>query len=148
MAGNTKLIGFGANGVVELERWGGKTKAVVSKESLETLRSACYQQLPKSPTQKPGEGRDDFNVAYNSSVGRIGVDLDTVTAGELASFLQFALEEFQGCDDGTGEALGGIRKLNERVPTWISDLKDAVQAHEDYLNTDDEPGVDSNEDQQ
>ena len=147
MAGNTKLIGFGSNGVVELERWGGKAKVVVSKESLETLRAACYQQLPKAPKQNGEGSQDDFNVAYDSSVGRVRLDLDTVTAGELAAFLQFGLEEFQGCDSGTGESLGGVKKLNERVPSWIRDLKETVQAHEDYLNTEDEPGVVTDEDQ-
>lgn len=132
MAGNTKLIGFTPDGKVQLERWGIKVVVKVSERSLMFMRNACYQQLPSKPQQRKRDDLDDFNVQYDTDVGRIRLDLDVQTAEALAKRLESSQAKF----------FVFRRAGAKRVGAWIHSLKDAVQAHLDFHNASGEPGID------
>jgi hypothetical protein len=120
MAGNTKLRGFGTNNTIQLERWGKEVMLHLSGESVHALRDACTNQLPRNPPTR-SNWTDTFNVKYEEATGRVRVDMDPATALQLAEVVG---------DHG------------EEVTDWVEDLKDAHQAHEDYINGTDEPGID------
>jgi hypothetical protein len=115
MAGNTKFIGFSPDGMVQLERWGGKAMIEISKESLNALRAACYNGLPKNPpAQLHSTGT---HVEYDEERGRVEILLDPEKALQLANAIE-------GWD------------LN-----LASDLKFAYEAHLNFHDTSKEPGV-------
>jgi len=133
MAGNTKLVGFGPRkkgvpGVIHLSRWDGRTTVTVSEESLESLREACYKDLPQQPQQGKRDDLDDFRVQYDESVGRIHMDMVPMHAEALSLLLQDCLEN-------------DVPLNHEILGSWIHSLKDAIQAHEDYHNKNGEPGI-------
>jgi len=134
MAGNTKLIGFGARipgkpGVLHLMRWNGKASVTISEESLEKIRDACYNELPQKPQQGARDDLDNFNVQYNESVGRVFVDMDPDTALELANIIG---EWIDRAPNSKG--------AEEQSGSWVHSLGEAVQAHRDYHDRN-EPGV-------
>lgn len=123
MAGNTKLLGFGVENSVTLERWGEQEQVEISQDSWKALQSACASGLPrKPPAQK--NWKDDFNASYDEDVGRVRVDLDVQTAGEIADALSFFRDE----------------EVETKLTPWIRSLRKAVQAHKDYHDLS-EPGV-------
>ena len=125
MAGNTKLIGFGVDNKVTLARWGEEKKVEISSESWKSLQSACANDLPrKPPTQEKGKWKDDFNAQYDEHVGRVRVDVSVQAAGVLVDKLSFFKDT----------------EVAEQLEPWVRALRDAIQAHKDYHNTD-EPGV-------
>lgn len=123
MAGNTKLKGFTPEGKVQLERWGSKTLVVVSGGSLEALRKACYEDLPK----KPDQGNDACidHIYYDEHLGSVRMVLGIESASYLADCLE-SVAPFEGYEN-----MGG----------WSTRLRKAVQDHYDYHNRDGEPGV-------
>jgi hypothetical protein len=132
MAGNTKLVGFsprpeGVGGVVNLERWGGKVTAEISEGSLESLREACTK-LPSGPPPGSGDGRGYFNVWYNKSVGRICTDMQPASAVALASLLKDCIEL-------------DVPLNHDVLREWSHSLEAAAKAHEEYCDSEGEPGV-------
>ena len=131
MAGNTKLIGFGVSdstdpggGGITLERWGKKINVMVSTESINKLRDACYTQLPQVPIQHGLGHLDDFALQYDEPTGRITAIITPEEAGRIIT----VLETIEGCS-------------SKRIRFWIDSLKGKVRAHKDYLSMEGEPGI-------
>ena len=122
MAGNTKLTGFGADGMVVLERWGGEAHVEVSKDSLKALRQACHQGLPKKP---PPHLARSLDANYNYQTGDVNIRLHASQASELILELNEA---------GLSSSVAA-----ELVPL----LEHSVEAHTTYMNAEDEPGVEA-----
>lgn len=129
MAGNTKLMGFTPDGKVQLERWGTKITIFVSPDSLDSIRRACYTELPKKPSQKERDGFDECSIHYDEYVGRVHMVLDIESAAGLADALD------RGCSPL------GSDDVHEKVSNWASRLRSSVKTHHDYHNTEGEPGV-------
>lgn len=127
MAGNTKLMGLLPNDSIQLERWGKKVAVGITSESMINIRNALATLPSKPPEQQ--DGNNGFNVRYDERVGRIHVVMDIGTARDVASVL--------------GDVEGSL--LTEAgtsiVQSWVHSLKEAVQAHLDYHNIEEEPGV-------
>ena len=133
MAGNTKLVGFGPRvegkpGIIHLARWNGEATVPISEESLENIRSACYNDLPKQPQQGKRDDLSNFRVHYDESVGRVHVDTSPQIAETLALLFEDCIKNDVPLNHGM---------LRE----WVHSLKDAAQAHESYHNLQGEPGI-------
>lgn len=142
MAGNTKFMGFGVSeegsstGLVHLERWGGKTSVPVSADSLNSLRKACYQDLPKAP---PKEGKGvwtDFNAAFDDTGLSDGIDVKLSATG--AALLREVLD--------AATIYAGSSSLSETELSFVKDslsiLDKAISERDRCFNSLDEPGVD------
>ena len=116
MAGNTKFMGFGNQGMVTLARWGGEALVEVSSESLDALRKACYEGLPKKPPVQVTVA--NTKVEYDERQGRVEVRMLPERALELADLVE------------------------EKDPNLATELRFAHQEHVDFLDTSKEPGVD------
>jgi hypothetical protein len=116
MAGNTKFMGFGIKGMVTLARWGGEAHVEVSSDSLEALRKACYDGLPKKPPVQVTIA--NTQVEYDDRQGRVEIRMLPERALELAEIIE------------------------EKDPNLASELRLAHQEHVEYLDTSKEPGVD------
>lgn len=119
MAGNTKLTGFLPDNGIQIERWGKKAQIILSEESIQSLRSGCYE-LPTRPPQQ--NSWTSFQVKYDEMLGRVMVGMSPASAEMLADLLESLSAE------------------KPEVRCWITDLREGVQAHIDYHNMN-EPGV-------
>lgn len=139
MAGNTKLIGFGARnpgkpGVIQLERWKGKVNVTISEASLESIRKACYEDLPEESTQRGRGDLEDFHLYYDEDVGRVIISILPSEAQKLSEVLNSHSEQWVDTPE-----------IVEKVGFWVSELERGAQDHIDYHNAEGEPGVkDSN----
>jgi hypothetical protein len=127
MAGNTKLLGFGA-GFVTLQRWGGEANVDLPSGSIDALKKACHEELPSAP-----EDTSRFShlsgVKYEPDYGLVRM---TMTPTQ-AALIQDALKE------RADEADSNER---EELLVWAEELQDKIKEHEDYINPKGEPGVD------
>ena len=129
MASNTKFLGFGPHGVVQLERWGQKADARLPTEAIKELRRICYEVLPKQPPERMGGLHpDEFAASYDESMGRVHLSLSPDMAFKMASFLTVACNDMPAVPD--------VLEIRE----WAAELIRCHQAHRDYLDLD-EPGV-------
>lgn len=126
MAGNTKLMGFGLDSTVQLERWGGKAMVKLDPMATAALRDACTHELPKKPPDAPAR---DLNVLYSERFGRVEVEVSPADAAILVSVLDRVLA--QNLTESTGNL---VRELREG-------LHYGVAAHEHYISQQDEPGL-------
>lgn len=127
MAGNTKLTGFLDNHRVQLERWGTKIAVALDEASVEALRKACFNELPKKPDRRPPTHFADFMCDYNQDLGRVQLSLNPEVAGYLADLLDVLVKN-------------DVSAM-EKVRPWVDKLRAATQAHSDYHDGKDEPGV-------
>jgi len=129
MPGNTKLVGFLNGNRVQLERWGARTVVQLDEQAVGALRSACFNELPQRPVQDGTAHLDDFRADYDSTVGRVHVDLSPRAATALANFLDVLVEKKWSSQE-------------EMLP-YAKKLRASVQAHEDFINAEGEPGVEN-----
>ena len=135
MAGNTKLKGFAPDGMIVLERWGGEAHVEVSSDSLEAIRKACIDGLPKKPSElRPTDHLDDFNAGYDIHDGRAKVDVDTGVLEDLIAMFDSYVEEYTGV---SGEP--ETRRL-EQAQEWTGALKKVLQDKKNFLDLN-EPGI-------
>ena len=131
MAGNTKLMGFSPDGVVQLQRWGGTVTTKMSPSSVGKLEQAC-RDLPTKPKQvSPLPAQ----VTYSEEFGYFEAQFGREEAEKLAKLLRFAIHKGQIL--GKSYVSAGIR--------WVDELVEAMEDMDVYLNTQDEPGVDDDE---
>jgi hypothetical protein len=125
MAGNTKLMGFGTDGTVELQRWGGRAPVELPPVAIEALRKACYEILPKNPPQRVEDKSPDFEARYSEDTGLVCVSMRP----HIALLISKVLE---GVDqDGEYDSMFAV---------WVDKLATCFKAHQDYIGVD-EPGV-------
>jgi hypothetical protein len=134
MAGNTKLVGFLSDNRLRLERWGGMATVQLDARAVESLRSACFNQLPQRPPVSGAEHLPDFRAQYDSSVGRVHVDLSPDAASNLAKLLDNLVVSTEWPVDITQPSLVEMVEI-------VKLLQEAVQAHVDFHTYKDEPGV-------
>lgn len=127
MAGNTKFVGFLNDNRVQLERWGVRAIVPLDPGAIESLRAACFNELPQRPSQQGAEHLADFRADYDSSVGRVRVNLSVDAAGYLSDLLDVLVK-------------GDVQAMS-KVRPWAELLHAAVQAHKDFHTYEDEPGV-------
>lgn len=116
MSGNTKFMGFGIDGMVTLARWGDEANVELSDESIEALRQACFQGLPKKPPTQAHSAKTAVN--YDEETGAVFVRLTPEEALKLGTSLQLVDNSL------------------------AADLKGAYEDHIAYHDTSKEPGVD------
>lgn len=133
MAGNTKFMGFSPDGMVKLTRWGGEAMIEISKESVASLRIACFDGLPKKPPLHTVVSKP-LRINYDETTGAVVMVLDPFDAEKIMSVLVGA--------DAEGEQIYKTATI-EVAKAASEKIKDAVQAHHDFINTDGEPGVES-----
>jgi hypothetical protein len=126
MAGNTKLVGFLNDNRVQLERWGVRTIVPLDGSSVESLRAACINDLPRRPVQ-PSAENNDFRAAYDSALGRISIVLSVDAAAYLSDLLDVLVKD-------------NVQAMT-KVRPWVEALHAAVQAHKDFHTYEDEPGA-------
>jgi hypothetical protein len=128
MSGNTKLIGFGSGGIVELQRWGAKVQVKLEHEAVKALRAACYEQLPKQPPQRMGDiHAEDFSSFYDETTGRVQASMAPGIADVLAKLLRAGAVNSE--------------KYNADIAEECANQLDArCREHLDYLDLN-EPGV-------
>ena len=136
MAGNTKLLGFAPDGTVLLQRWGKKASVKLPAESIQILRDACYNDLPKKPA-----GQfipiTEFRAQYDERTGTIEIEVSAGAASKVAKALgiiSFAHQHSVGDQKQNPESA-------EELKGWSARLEDLVAEHKRYLDTKDEPGV-------
>ena len=127
MAGNTKLMGLGSNGLIQLARWGEKVMVDVGEEASVALREALYTKLPKSPPKR----YDGVGVQFNEQSGKIEIEVGKDAAKKLQHMLEEAFEDNVKDDLAVGEL------ITVRVMLGM-----AVDDYESYYSTQSEPGVD------
>jgi hypothetical protein len=132
MKGNTKLIGFGIqprrdgsklnDEIIVLGRWEKKVSVILPKESVDSIRKACSEDLPIKPPerrQRPGSFAE-----FLGDTGFVHATLEPDVALKVGKTL-VAL---------TGEENSELRQLGDKL----------VDAHADYVAYNDpkgEPGV-------
>jgi hypothetical protein len=127
MAGNTKLMGFGAGGIVQLARWGKKANVAVGPEAVRALREAVYEKLPSAPPAKAGYTL----IYYDAERGDVCFNVYPPEGNLLLKLLSLAEESksFTAEEQAT-------------LSTWAGLLGAALAEREAHLDTQDEPGVD------
>ena len=137
MAGNTKLIGFGKDiknpdkYILKLARWGEEVDIEIDRGTVEKLEHACREKLPTQPKQYKYLGRN-FKATYNPDYGMTDVKLTLEATEDLATILDYFVEE--KLKSGDEEKCAYFKGHSEG-------LRDCVQAHKDYLNAREEPGL-------
>jgi hypothetical protein len=125
MAGNTKLIGFNPGGYITLRRWGESVNVQVSEESMSSIRYACTEDLPSRDNFRSNS--EEFSTEYDEQTGTIKVSLNAVSASKIVDGLTVWAESGA---DGAG-----------RAKAWADDLRDRLRDHLEFINVEDEPGV-------
>ena len=134
MAGNTKMIGFGAGNEVVFERWNGKATVGLSEESIKALRELCYKTLPKKPAQTEVPSR----IAYYPDVGKVSFLLDPADAEYLRSLINDNVEAFKLLPRADDE----LETRAKMIEFWVKGIDAALAAHDAYTSVEGEPGVD------
>lgn len=130
MSGNTKLLGFGAQDEITLERWGKTASAKLDPAAIHVLRHLCHSELPK----KPPERQSKEYCGYDFGEGNVEITLPPEKAKILADILQTLA-------DSTG--IVPEEKLeSDLLNNLPGEIYLSLQEHEAYINTADEPGVD------
>lgn len=118
MAGNTKLKGFGANGYIQLERWGKKADVQIDPGSLDKIREACHTELP---IRAPNNLYKGVYITFNDRRLGIEIMLDGDRAKELKEILQTS-------------------SLDTRHQ-FLDSLELAIEDYDTYFDESDEPGI-------
>lgn len=133
MAGNTKLIGFGGDGSVTLERWGQKASVVLADDSIQALKDVCYGELP---TQTSPAGFGGIKGVYDTNRCSIDIKMDPIWALKLMEFLNQV-----ETDD---EHRADLRRIKEELQTardqqedWFSFPEDMEDADGEVYDSDD-----------
>ena len=131
MAGNTRFIGFGTNGTLNFERWGGKAEVQVDYATYQKFMTMCRRRLPTAPAaprSPPGT-----QAKFNAQTGAIDFLMDDGEAADLAELLRFKAQELRVNN-------GANYYFAERNDRLADMLETALKARDDYFDLD-EPGV-------
>lgn len=94
-----------------------------------SLRDACAD-LPAQPPEVR-DGGSEFKVRYDESVGRVLMDMDPSVAEALAQRVSASSTALFLLDE----------EAAKKTLSWVHHLRECVKAHEDYHNSEGEPGV-------
>lgn len=125
MTGNTKLIGFGGDGSVTLERWGQKVSVVLDGNSIQALKDVCYGKLP---TQIPPAEFGGIRGVYDTNCHSIDIKMDPLWALKLMEFLNQV-----ETDD---EHRADLRRIKEQLQLARDRQEDWFSFPEDVEDTD------------
>lgn len=143
MAGNTKLIGFQAKGIL-LEKWGERVSVLLPEESINELRDACLKKLPVAPPKRPGDsdfGASRFSAEYEEEYGFAAITMGTEALNQFIGMLERQIDSYE--HDNIDPELQHAKARTLRI--WLEQAQEVLKKHEQYTTTDGEPGGEDEE---